>query len=336
LGKHIIRIHKITTKEYFNSFLKKENDGLCLTCKNPTFFQGLNLGYRKYCSQKCLANNKNIIEKRNNTNLKRYGFINPAQNFEIKQKSIETLFKNYGVENPSQSKEIQKRKEKTCLMHYGVNNPSKSLEVLLKKTKKNDKVLSILGKNKIELIEYIERDFINCKCANNHIFTIRTHYLYLKDRKNVGICPICFPKNEFSNLEKQLLDFIKQQNYQVLENNRDIIKPYELDIYLPDLKLAFEFNGLYWHNEINKQNNYHLIKTIKCEKKGIHLIHIYEDDWLYKQDIIKSRILNLLGKSEKIMARKCLIKEVQFKESKAFLEKNHIQGSSFEDRKSVV
>jgi hypothetical protein len=76
-----------------------------------------------------------------------------------------------------------------------------------------------------------------------------------------------------------------------------------------------------------KSNDYHLKKTEDCEKLGIHLIHIFEDDWIYKQDIIKSRILNLLGKSEKIYARKCEIKEIKDnKLIKDFLETNHLQG----------
>ena len=69
---------------------------------------------------------------------------------------------------------------------------------------------------------------------------------------------------------------------------------YELDIYIPEFKLAFEFNGLWWHNELNRSPNYHLDKTNKCESKGIDIFHIFEDDWLLKKDLIKSMILNKL------------------------------------------
>jgi len=146
-------------------------------------------------------------------------------------------------------------------------------------------------------------------------------------RYNRG-CPKC--NANFSNVEKDFLKFIEKNYFgEVLVNVKNIINPYELDVYLPDLKLAFEFNGLYWHSEKFVHKNYHLDKTLKCElnDKEIHLIHIYEDDWTYKQDIVKSRILNLLGKSKKIFARKTEIKEVSYKESREFLEKNHIQGN---------
>ena len=123
--------------------------------------------------------------------------------------------------------------------------------------------------------------------------------------------------------------FIKN-NYkgEILFNNKSIINPYEIDIYIPELKLAFEFNGLYWHNEEHRENNYHLNKTELCEKQGIQLIQIFEDDWLYKQNIIKSIVLNKLNKTiNKIFARKTEIKEVyDNKLISEFLDKNHIQG----------
>jgi hypothetical protein len=53
----------------------------------------------------------------------------------------------------------------------------------------------------------------------------------------------------------------------------------ELDIYLPEKNLAIEFDGLFWHNSNNKFKNYHLKKTLLCEKQGIQLIHIFEYEW---------------------------------------------------------
>jgi len=140
-------------------------------------------------------------------------------------------------------------------------------------------------------------------------------------------CPKC--QHIISSYEKDLLNFIKKHySGKIITNERSILSNNkELDIYLPDLKLAFEFNGLYWHSELYTNKNSHLNKTKECESKGIHLIHIYEDDWVYKQKIVKSRILNLLGCSEKIYARKTIIKEVTYKASKIFLEKNHLQGN---------
>ncbi len=97
---------------------------------------------------------------------------------------------------------------------------------------------------------------------------------------------------------------------------------------IPEYNLAIEFNGLYWHSEIYKDKNYHLNKTQQCEAKKIKLIHIFEDEWLFKKDIVKSRLINILGLTpNKIYARKTIIKEISPKESKEFLDFNHIQGN---------
>jgi len=70
-------------------------------------------------------------------------------------------------------------------------------------------------------------------------------------------------------------------------NNRSVLNCLELDIYLPEYNVAIEFNGLYWHSELYKEKDYHLNKTLECKKKGVDLLHIFEDDWVFKQDIIK-------------------------------------------------
>ena len=141
-------------------------------------------------------------------------------------------------------------------------------------------------------------------------------------------CPKC--ANIISKNENEIFNFIIRNELSVKQRVRDIIPPYELDIYIPDKKIAIEYDGLHWHSEIHNENkNYHLNKTLECEKQGIRLIHIFEDEWLYKQEIVKSRLKNILGiTNERIYARKCILKEISSKESFDFLEKNHIQGSS--------
>lgn len=134
----------------------------------------------------------------------------------------------------------------------------------------------------------------------------------------------------FSNYEIELGDYIASiiGEKNIVRNDRTILNGIELDIYIPSKKIAFEFDGLYWHSEIKKPNKkYHLNKTIECEKQGIQLIHIFEDEWVYKKDICKSRIKNILGFSQKIYARKCEIIELSNKEANIFFTQNHIQGN---------
>lgn len=138
-------------------------------------------------------------------------------------------------------------------------------------------------------------------------------------------CPKC--NKILTKFEIEVSDFLKALNLQINLNTRKKIPPLELDIFIPVHNLAIELNGLYWHDERFKENNYHLNKTELCEKKGIKLIHIFEDEWIYKKEIVKSRLKNLLGLTEnRIFARKCEIRVVNSINSKEFLDKNHIQG----------
>ena len=133
-----------------------------------------------------------------------------------------------------------------------------------------------------------------------------------------------------SNIEKEILTYMNDiYDGEILSNNRQIISPNEIDIYIPEFKIGFEIDGLYWHNEINKPDkNYHLYKTIECESKDIRLIHIFEDEWIYKKNIWKSMISNILGKTDtKIYARNCEVREItDSKIASEFLDSNHIQG----------
>jgi hypothetical protein len=139
-------------------------------------------------------------------------------------------------------------------------------------------------------------------------------------------CQKC-SNNGTSESEKEINFFINQYGLSTVLKDRTILNGKELDIFIPSHNIAIEFDGLYWHSELYKPSNYHLNKTIECEEQGIQLIHIFEDEWLFKQDIVKSRLMNILGLTpNKIYGRKTEIKEVSPKETRLFLESNHIQG----------
>ena len=273
---------------------------------------------------------KNKIEK---TNLKKYGVKTTLLEKNTKEKRKNTLLEKYGVEEPLSSKEIRDKGKKAMLKKYGVEHYSKS-NYFYDNTYKCWKREAIKKLNKYEIADFKlkKNRTIDIKCDNNHThyFNITTKNLYQrKEIQHNILCTICNSviSQKQSGKELQVLNFIKENyNNHISENNKDIIS--ELDIYLPDLNLAFEFNGVYWHSDLYKNKNYHLNKTEQCENQGIQLIHIWENDWVYKQDIVKSMILNKLGKTpNKIYGRKTKVKEIaDNKIVRKFLEKNHIQG----------
>lgn len=135
-----------------------------------------------------------------------------------------------------------------------------------------------------------------------------------------------------SRQEKEILEFLYTavNKEEVVIGDRSILSGKELDIYLPEYKVAIEFNGNYWHSSIYKSDTYHQEKTIACAKKGIRLIHIFEYEWEdeSKQEKIKEIVLNALDKNKArtVYARNTTIKLVEKEEAELFLNKYHLQG----------
>lgn len=138
-------------------------------------------------------------------------------------------------------------------------------------------------------------------------------------------------KNRFiSSYERELQDFLRENNI-IFEANRQILIGKEIDILIPDLRIGIEFNGLKWHTEWfgKKRHGYHLEKTKLCNEKGYGLIHIFEDEYVNKRDIVYNKlrhILHLNKNLNKIYARNCIVKQVYKHDAEIFLNKYHIQG----------
>lgn len=296
------------------------------------------------CSNKC------AIIKNKKTSLYKYGVDHFSKTKEFIEKIKATNLNNFGFEFYTQTEEYRNilktknidykerlcKQKKTHLIKYGNENYHQSQDYKRKKGEiiekyKNTITKKLLNKygNKLIFIDNKEYVFL---CEKYHEFKINRELLKNRLKLNTEICTVCNPiGSSKSGYEIQLIDFITSNiSDEILRNNRTTLNnEYELDIYIPKMKLAFEFNGLFWHNELNKDNNYHLEKTEICEKNEIQLIHIWEDDWRYRQDIIKSIILNKIGAiKNKIYARKCVLKEINDnKIVKDFLIKNHLQGN---------
>jgi hypothetical protein len=260
--------------------------------------------------------------------LQKYGVDNPAKLDFIKEKTKQSNLQKYGVDNPAKLDFIKEKTKQSNLINYNVNHFTQSNKYKIKSRKTY--VENIFDKIK-DLVE-VDNDnnyIIKCDCKKNHVYITNNRLYYQRKNKHTVQCTICNPIDKNSGLELLLSNFIKE-NYDgcIIENDRTFLSGKELDVYLPDLKLAFEFNGIYWHNELYKSKYYHYDKTNSCQENGIQLIHIYEDDWIYKENIIKSIILNKLGKiSDKIFAENTEIREISDNILiRDFLNSNHIQG----------
>lgn len=146
---------------------------------------------------------------------------------------------------------------------------------------------------------------VKCKkCGHDFYQPWNSNFYHRTKSGNMFRCPYCYPSKRFrSKGEKAICAFIKDElGFDVQINNRQLIFPYELDIYVPSEKVAIEFNGIKYHSlENNKPFDYHLNKTISCEKLGIKLLHIWEDEWNYDKQLIKQKIADVLNSSFEIL-----------------------------------
>lgn len=132
-----------------------------------------------------------------------------------------------------------------------------------------------------------------------------------------------------SSLERKITKILDDNDVDYILNTKTLIGPMEVDIYIPEAKLAIEVNGIYYHNELHVDKNYHERKRLKCEAEGVKLMQFYEDDINNKFQIIENTILHRLNLSDrrKVFARKCnVIGNLSVTDRKLFLNVNHIQG----------
>lgn len=282
-----------------------KDDKICKNpnCNNLVKYKNSTLGYYEYCSNKCISSDPNIKKIKEEKSFKKYGTKAPGMNQEIKNKIIETNNKKYGHNSPLQNNDIKNKAKSTFIKNYGVDNPNKSDVLLKRRIKTYSKNMRLKFLETYKNIGIYDIDYENNKmyfhCSENHDFEISIDLFHNRRRINTMLCTICNPLNlHVSGLEKDLQKFIiESYNGVVLLNDKNIIKPYELDVYLPELNLAVEFNGLFYHSEKCVEKEYHLNKTNLCEKQNIKLIQIFEDQWNDKKEIIKNLILKNINKT---------------------------------------
>lgn len=309
---------------------------LCKNCNiNITKFKGINAGYLDYCSSKCSNNSLDVKNLKEKTNIKKYGVDNPSKSKEIIDRIKDTFDLKYGG-NPFSLENFKERIKITNLQKYGKENAlsmGSTVREQMSKNKEND----FIEKYKNYNITYYspEKNGISrliCEKCNEE-YEISKWNLHQRSNSKVNPCTICNPIS--SDLETSCEAFI--ENFLIdsgiiyMKKTRKILDSRkEIDFYLPDYNIGIEVNGIYWHSSIFKENNYHVDKTNECLDKGIKLIQIFEDLIVNKPDIVISRLSSILNKCQnKIYARKCEIRLVNYKEYSNFLENNHLQGSVY-------
>jgi hypothetical protein len=280
-------------------------------------------------------------DKTQKTNIKRYNspYYITTDDFKIKSKN--SSLEKWGVDHYSKTTEFKERVKTSFIEKWGVDHYTKT-DNWKKNKKKHYTLNEYFRTNQYKIskdenyVKYVGQNInlFNCDCGSNHQFQILCTTYNSRFKSGSPLCTVCYPISETSSFKEiELLEFIKR-NYsgECIERWRS---KYEIDIYLPELKMGFEYNGLWWHSDNFLEKNYHLKKLNYFKDIGIRIVNIWEDDWIHKKEIIKSQIINLIGNTKNnIFARKCQIKELtDVKLVRDFIDSNHIQGFTNSSKK---
>jgi hypothetical protein len=325
---------------YFKNLTQKPK---CQSCNTEVkFSERFDRGYNQFCSLECANNSGLLINKIKESNLKKHGVEFYTQHKDFIKKRDKTKIESYGDKNYNNTEKMLQTKLKlygskkynnfekykeTCNIKYGVDNFAKSDSY---KNLLSNKVIERYPELEIQKIT-TDLSMLDIKCNKcDDVYSITQNLLRERKKHNYVLCTKCNPigMSFSSSHEDSLCSILDDWGVEYERHNRIPNSSLEIDIYIPSIKTAIEFDGIYWHNELYVANDYHLVKTNLCKKSNIDLIHIFEDEWLFKQEIVLSILKNKLKLiSTKIYSRNCEIKKVTPNESKLFLSENHIQGN---------
>jgi hypothetical protein len=253
-----------------------------------------------------------INDKRKATINEKYGVNFITQSEQMKNKSKLTNLIRYNVENAAKSDIVKNKIKNTMLEKYGKHYQQKHIpDEVLDKLNNINFLIENKDKSLVEIASQLGVSFYTVDAYYNKYGIVRTFSGYNQ-----------------SLAEKELKRFIEDNGFKTEIGNRTVLLGKEIDIYIPEKLLGIEYHGLYWHSQLKQPDkHYHFNKMKEAEKNNIRLIQITDYEWMNFKQIVKSRILTLLGKSTKLYARCCQIKDITSKEADEFLNRTHIQGS---------
>lgn len=299
---------------------------------------------RTYCGYSCRNKDKELLERSNRKRKQTWEEQggHPMSKQEVQKKQKKTMTDLYGVSHALQDQQFIKKVKETKLERYGDSNYNNYHQSLSTKKERygtlyfNSKYAIDRRKLKeqwdhITLLDDIltadlSKPFnIQCNsCGRKWEAVLSNNY--------VPSCSHCSNRYvKVSKGQQEVLEYITQligKDITVLPNDRSLLNGSEVDIYIPSLNIAIEYNGIYYHSSKYKPKNYHYNKSRLCMIKGVQLIHIYEHQWINQREVVKSILQSKLGKiHSRVYARECQVVSVDASKKKLFLQQTHLQGT---------
>lgn len=256
-------------------------------------------------------NGSKIAEAKKKTCLAKYGVDHQFKSKIVKDKTATTNLAKYGYKNAASSPEVISKRISTKLTQYKKDILPKRLELI----KAESLLVPLFDLDSFDGCETFYK-WLHTSCGNIFLHPLADGC--------IPTCPNCRPK---SKPQQIITDFLNDLGLSIKCNDRKIIFPFELDIIIPNKKIAIEINGIYWHHDGTKSLPL-LEKTKMAEANGYQLLHFWDFEINQKFDVVKNIIKSKLGLTDKIGARKCKIKNVSRLESEFFLDQYHLAGSA--------
>jgi hypothetical protein len=312
-------------------------------------------------------------KKREETNKKKYGVTNTGQTKKAREnhkafyndqdkvavqvaKGEQTMLTKYGVTNAAYLDSAIEKSKNTNLAKYGFENAMQNPEISTLAGQRRKELwdpTELLKRNYHRFVDKCARVWrvqplvseeqfkgvsdtgsLDWQCLDcGHTYNQRFHW------GRPPVCRVCNPPEvKFESQEEiSLRDFIKSvYSGPMVVRDRSLINPYELDIVLPEIGIAIDYGGLYWHSEKASEKrdrpkkwNYHETKMNLAESVGLRLLTIFSDEWLTKRPQVESALRNILGINQtKIGARECQVQKVTRQTAIAFHNQHHLQGAA--------
>lgn len=315
--------------------------------------------WKKFCCMSCAQNDPGVksrmlagqanvdwrekVAKRETTMQERYGYTTYSKTDQAKQE-FATRTKEAWADSERKAERLEKRIE-TNLEKYGVQHTSQRAEQRIisgnaiaktwreRPIEEKTAIIEKYRKSRLNDVAYatlISRELLEELCVIKRMSAVaiskqlncaESAVAYAIDKHGLEYNPI----QQRSSLECELYNYIKSIDCRAIQSYWD---KKEIDIFIPELNLGFEFNGVYWHSEANRPSNYHAEKIQYFYDRDIRYIQIWEDDWINNQEVVKKFIKNIIGQTTQIGARKTKIVELSQIEFSTFMEENHLQGTT--------
>ena len=287
LSCHIRQSHNISSKEYYDEYIKKEGEGFCNVCQKPTSFRNLHIGYSRFCCSKCTQNSEETKNKIQQTCLDRYDSKNVYASEYGKQKCKETWLENLGVENPFQSEEVKGKIKQTNLERYNseYSFQSKEIKDKIKNTKEERYGNSNYNNIKKARKTNLEKYGVDCILKREDVVKLKNSEENKKKQYNTKK-----KNNTFntSKVEKELEIKLRELFPDLKTQYKSKKYPFHCDYYVPELDLYIEYNGTWTHgfHFFDKDNQEDLDKLEKWKNKNSKYYNSAIKTWT-QRDILK-------------------------------------------------